>query len=324
MRGTPMMPSSTSREAGRLTARMAPRVSMGMPVRNGEPYLEQALQSLLKQTFGDFELLISDNASTDRTQSICLDYASMDRRIRYHRNAVNVGFCRNQNSVIEAASGEFFLLTHHDDIRSPDYVSRTLEVLDADPSLVVCYTRTRDIDEHGNALPREDPPLRFVSHDLRERFRDVIRMDHICEPDFGLTRLDVLRRTRLHGDYADSDRVLLAELALHGRFHQIPEYLFFRRAHSQQSTAIAPDRQTRTVWFNPAYAGRLVFPHFRELREYLGVIRRAPVGAGGRASCYAALLAWVVTYRGRLIGDLEFAARELLRPLYRAVRRRTA
>src|SRR4026209_1139973 len=96
---------------------VAPRVSMGMPVRNGEAYLEQALQSLVKKTFPDFEHLISDNASTDRTQSICLDYASMDRRIRYHRNPVNVGYCRNQNSVIEASTGEFFLLTHHDDVR---------------------------------------------------------------------------------------------------------------------------------------------------------------------------------------------------------------
>jgi glycosyltransferase involved in cell wall biosynthesis len=303
---------------------VAPRVSMGMPVRNGEAYLEQALQSLVKQTFPDFELLISDNASTDRTQSICLDYASMDRRIRYHRNPVNVGYCRNQNSVIEASTGEFFLLTHHDDVRGPEYVSRTLEVLDADPSTVVCYTTTRDIDEHGMELPREDPPLRWGSADLRARFRDVIRMDHICEPDFGLTRLHVLRQTRLHGDYADSDRVLLAELALRGPFHQIPECLFFRRAHAQQSTAIAPDRQSRTVWFNPAHAGKLLFPHFRELREYLAAIHRAPISALDRAWCDAALLRWVIDNRRRLIGDLEFAARQLLRPLYRAVLRRTA
>jgi glycosyltransferase involved in cell wall biosynthesis len=302
----------------------APRVTMGMPVRNGEAYLEEALPSLLKQTFADFELIISDNASTDRTQVICGDYASMDRRIRYHRNPVNVGFCRNQNSVIEAATGEFFLLTHHDDVRSPEYLSRTLAVLDADPSVVVSYTKTRDIDERGRPLPRQDPPLRLAVPDARVRFRDVIRMDHICEPDFGLTRLDVLRRTRLHGDYADSDRVLLAELALYGRFHQVPDYLFFRRAHAQQSTALAPDRQTRTVWFNPAYAGKLVFPHFRQLREYLAVLRRVPIGWRDRASCLLAMLEWIVTNRRRLVGDLDFAARQVGRPLYRAVRGRAA
>jgi glycosyltransferase involved in cell wall biosynthesis len=297
---------------------------MGMPVRNGEAYIEEALQSLLKQTFPDFELIISDNASSDRTQAICGDYASMDRRVRYHRNPVNVGFCRNQNSVIEAARGEFFLLAHHDDVRSPEYLSRTLAVLDADRSVVICYTKTRDIDERGRPLPRQDPPLRLDCPDRRVRFRDVIRMDHICEPDFGLTRLDLLRRTRLHGDYADSDRVLLAELALHGRFHQVPEYLFFRRAHAQQSTAIAPDRQARTVWFNPAYTGKLVFPHFRQLREYLAVLRRVPIGWLDRTWCLIAMLHWIVTNRRRLVGDLDFAARQLGRPLYHAVRGRTA
>jgi glycosyltransferase involved in cell wall biosynthesis len=301
-----------------------PRVSMGMPVCNGEAYVEEALRSLVKQTFQDFELIISDNASTDGTGGICRDYASMDRRIRYHRNAVNVGFCWNQNSVIEASIGTYFLLTHHDDIRDPEYLQRTLEVLDADPSVVVCYTKTRDIDEHGRELPRQGTPLRMASSDRRVRFRDIIRMDHICEPGFGLTRRDILQRTALHGDYADSDRVLLAELALHGRFHEIPEYLFFRRAHAQQSTAVAPDRQARTVWFNPANADRLVFPHFREFKEYLVATRRAPISWTDRTWCFVAMLRWVGTNRKRLIGDLDFAAREVLRPVYRALRGRTA
>lgn len=302
----------------------APRVTMGMPVYNGEAYVETALQSLVKQTFGDFEILISDNASTDRTSSICQDYAGMDRRIRYHRNAVNVGYCRNQNSVIEASTGEFFLLTHHDDVRDPQYLDRTVQVLDADPAVVLCYTVTRDIDEHGVELPRRDPEMRWTSTNLRDRFRDVIRTDHICEPDFGLTRMGVLRQTRLHGDYADSDRVLLAELALRDRFHQLPDCLFFRRAHAQQSTAIAPDRQSRTVWFNPAYEGRLIFPHFRQWQEYVAAIHRAPIDMIDRAWCDVAMLRWLLTNRKRLNGDLKFAARELLRPLYRAVRRRRA
>jgi glycosyltransferase involved in cell wall biosynthesis len=293
---------------------------MGMPVYNGERYLETALRSLIGQTFEDFELLVSDNASTDRTGSICLDYATMDRRIRYTRNPVNLGFCRNQNSVIERATGEYFLLAHHDDVRSPDYLAHTVEVLAADRSFVICYTKTRDIDEHGEYLPREDPSLRLDSPDLRQRFRDAIRMDHICEPDFGLTRLDVLRKTRLHGDYADSDRVLLAELALHGPFHRIPDCLFFRRAHSLQSTAIAPSRQDRTVWFNPAYKGKLIFPHFRQFREYLAAIHRAPIGWRDRAWCFAEMLRWVKTNRLRLLADLDFVGRQALRPLYRVLR----
>jgi glycosyltransferase involved in cell wall biosynthesis len=294
-----------------------------MPVFNGERYLEEALRSLLAQTFEDFELLVSDNASTDRTRAICLDYASRDARIRYWCNASNIGFVRNQNSVVMDARGEYFLLTHHDDVRLPTYLERTIEVLDADLGVTVCYTVTRDIDEHGRFLPRQDPELRLDSDDPRERFREVIRMNHICEADFGLTRLDALRQTGLHGAYADSDRVLLAELLLRGRFHRIPECLFLRRAHAEQSTAMASDRQGRTVWFDPAARGRLVFPHFRQFREYLAVIDRAPVGMSTRMSCYAAMARWLGTNRRRLVGDVEFAGRHLLRPLKHAVMRRT-
>jgi hypothetical protein len=203
-------------------------------------------------------------------------------------------------------------MTHADDVRAPDYLSKTVKVLDSDASVVVCYTTTRDIDEDGNLLPRVDPVLRFDSMQSHERFQDVIRMDHLCEPDFGLTRMDVLKKTRLHGNYADSDRVLLAELSFYGRFWKIPEPLFFRRAHKLQSTAIAPDRQSRTVWFDPSKKGKLIFPHFREFLEYLSVIHRSPI------------LKWLLVNRHRLTGDLRVAAFQTLRPIYRTVVRRKA
>jgi glycosyltransferase involved in cell wall biosynthesis len=297
-----------------------PKVTIGMPVYNGERFVEEALQSLLGQTFGDFELIVSDNASTDRTGSICRDYAARDPRIHYICNKTNVGFCRNQNRVYQLARGEYFLLAHHDDLRSRVYLEQTLQVMESDHSIVVCYTKTRDIDECGRPLPRQDPPLRLASSDLRERFRDVIRMDHICEPDFGLMRLDVLRETRLHGDYADSDRVLLAELLLRGRFYCIPEFLFFRRAHAGQSTAIAQDRQSRTIWFNPEKKGQLVFPHFRQLREYLYAIHRAPADWRQRLWCCAEMGTWVGVNRRRLAGDLDYAFRQTFRPAWRALK----
>jgi glycosyltransferase involved in cell wall biosynthesis len=293
-----------------------------MPVFNAELYLEKALRSLLAQTFPDFELIISDNASTDRTAEICLDYANQDRRIRYYRNRVNVGFGKNQNRVYQLSRGQYFLLAHHDDIRAPEYLEHTDSVLDSDPSVVVCYSKTRDIDAHGELLPRIDPVLRFDSFQLRDRFRDVIRMDHICEPDFGLTRIDTLKRTRLHGNYADSDRVLLAELALYGRFYQVPELLFFRRAHPLQSTAIAPDRRSRTVLFNPEKKGRLLFPHFRQFVEYLKAIQRAPISPADRTWCHAEMLRWLKTNRRRLISDIQLTGMDIARPIWRAVMRR--
>lgn len=295
--------------------RSTPRVSIGMPVFNGELYLEKALQSLLAQSYSDFELTISDNASVDRTGEICLDYANQDSRIRYYRNNVNVGFCQNQNRVYNLSRGKYFLLAHHDDVRAREYLQRTVCVMDSDPSVVVCYTQTQDIDAQGKSLPRIDPVLHFESFQLRERFRDVIRMDHICEPDFGLTRMDVLRRTKLHGDYADSDRVLLAELALYGRFVKIPECLFYRRAHPLQSTAIAPDRRSRTVWFNPKKTGKFLFPHFRQFVEYHRAINRVSVSMQDRIWCRLEMLRWIRVNRSRLFSDIELTVRDVARPI---------
>ncbi|HEY3303668.1 MAG TPA: glycosyltransferase family 2 protein [Candidatus Binatia bacterium] len=300
-------------------ARSLPRVSIGMPVFNGELYVEKALRSLLSQTFADFELIVSDNASTDRTGEICRDYAGQDPRVRYYRNEVNVGFCRNQNRVYELSRGQYFLLAHHDDIRAPEYLERTVDVLDSDPSVIVCYTKTKDIDANGELLPRTDPILRLDSPRLRERFRDVIRMDHICEPDFGLMRIDALKKTRLHGDYADSDRVLLAELALYGRFRMLPECLFFRRAHPLQSTALAPDRRSRTVWFNPEKRGKLLFPYFRQFVEYQRAINRAPLSPADLIWCRLEMLRWLKTNRHRLLSDIEQSGRDLARPIRNAL-----
>lgn len=296
-----------------------PRVSIGMPVYNGAHYIEEAIDSLLAQTYRNFELIISDNASTDSTPEIIKKYVAKDRRLRYYRNEKNLGLGANQNRVYELARGEYFMLAHHDDVRAPECLERCLEILDHDPTVVVCYTKTQDIDENGNFLDRTDPPLKVNAHRSLERFRDLIRMDHICEPDFGLMRMSCLRRTKLHGDYADSDRVLLAELGLYGRFHKIPETLFYRRAHSLQSTEKFPDRQSRTGLFNPTKTGRLVFPHFREFVEYLLAIKRVPLPWHVKLGCYWEMVKWLKINRKRLASDLRYAFKEIVRPVYRAL-----
>jgi glycosyltransferase involved in cell wall biosynthesis len=106
-----------------------PLVSIGLPVYNGEQYLRRALESLLRQTYKSLELIISDNASTDATGAICLEYAAKDQRIRYHRNAVNIGVYANFRLVLELASGDFFMWSSVDDLRPPTAVENCLEVL---------------------------------------------------------------------------------------------------------------------------------------------------------------------------------------------------
>src|SRR5438105_14597753 len=129
-----------------------PAISIGMPVRNGEKYVSQAIDSLLAQTFTDFELIICDNASTDRTERICREYAAKDGRIRYHRNERDIGPAQNYTRCFGLARGTYFRWHAHDDVCEPTYLARCLAVLQRDPSVINCHSLTRVIDERGQTL----------------------------------------------------------------------------------------------------------------------------------------------------------------------------
>jgi glycosyltransferase involved in cell wall biosynthesis len=118
-----------------------PKVSIGMPVYNGENFIVESLDALFAQTFTDFELIICDNASTDRTGEICREYAARDARIRYCRNETNIGASANYNLTFELARGDYFKWAAHDDICAPTYVERCVEALDRDPGVALAYRR---------------------------------------------------------------------------------------------------------------------------------------------------------------------------------------
>jgi len=127
----------------------APAVSVGMPVYNGETYLEVAISSVLAQSFDDLELIICDNASTDRTAEICQDYAARDRRIRYFRNPQNLGAAPNYNLAFSHARGRYFKWLAHDDRMTPTYLAKTVRVLDERTDAVLCNSVVQYIDQNG-------------------------------------------------------------------------------------------------------------------------------------------------------------------------------
>jgi hypothetical protein len=150
-----------------------------------------------------------------------------------------------------------------------------------------------------------------VSHrSPHRRFRDLIRVNHSCFAVFGLIRLQVLRKTAVMGAYAPADRVLLAELSLHGRFIEAPETLFLHREHSLRSTRALPDLQGRIAWFDPNKAGRTTFPNWRLLVEYVLCIGRVGLPGLERALCYLQLLVWLMRNAGPLCHDLAYPIRQ--------------
>ena len=110
---------------------MIPRVSIGFPVRNAGPGVAGALEALLSQDFADFEVIISDNASTDQTPLVCDAFARMDRRIRVERQPRNLGLNRNFDHVSSRARGELFMWVAHDDRHDPSFIRRCVAALDA-------------------------------------------------------------------------------------------------------------------------------------------------------------------------------------------------
>ncbi len=275
-----------------------PRVSVGVPVYNGESFLQEALDSLLSQTFRDFELIISDNASTDRTEEICRAYASRDSRIRYYRADVNRGAAWNHNRVFELGRGEYFKWAPADDLCGPEFLARCVAELDQDPAAVMASPNVVEIDQYGKRLEAATvpgaplTPLESPSAAAHVRFRQRIRLDHLCLTIYSLFRSQILRRTNLIGNYSDSDRVLLAHLALYGHSITIPEVLFFNRDHPDRFTRTYIGWRDRMVWFDASNANRKTFPFWREFIELWRVIPRSPLRWQQRLCCYWALVGW--------------------------------
>jgi len=290
-----------------------PRVSIGLPVFNGENYLKQALDSIMAQTYTDFELIISDNASTDRTAQICKEYANRDPRIRYYRNEKNLGAARNFNYVFELSKGEYFKWAAHDDIIAPDFISKCVEVLDNDDSIIVCSSKAKFINNYGEIIAYYIiPSEKTNSPKPQDRFGHLIYYNHWCFDVFGLIRSEVLKKTSLIKTYPGSDRALVVELGLIGRFYEIPQYLFFNREHEERSIRAVPNIRFRAGWFDTSKEGKISLPRCTVFFEYRRSVNHFSMKLYDRACCYIHLGNWLRTYYISIIKELAFGFRYYL------------
>lgn len=289
-----------------------PRVTVGLPVYNGARYLGAALETLASQTFRDLEVVCVDNGSTDSTAAMLADFARRDPRFRVERSEANRGAAWSHNRTVELARGELFRWATHDDASAPTYVERCVEALDAHPEAVMARPRAIELDEAGEML-FEHPDALDCSHpDPVRRIAEVMLRRHPCFDVYGVVRTDILRRTGLIGRYPSSDRVLLAELALHGPWVRVPEPLFLHRQHGERSVRKFPNRRERALWFDPTLSGKLQLPLWRLGGEYFAGMRRAGLGPVALARAAALLVPWGWTERRSLAGDLYTAAKQLV------------
>lgn len=295
---------------------MNPRVSIGLPVHNGETFLQEAVESVLPQTFGDWELRISDNASTDATGDIARSYAAADPRISYSRLETNIGAAANFNRVVTQARGEYFKWLAADDALEPAFLQRCAAALDEDGEAVLAFPRIRVIDEFAGILrdgtfPYESPGL--DSDSPRRRFRQICAALPSIYPIFGLIRRKVLQTTRMIGPFVGADGCLLMELALRGKFRHVPEDLLRGRWHKDsygcrvgrlQRNGVA-EGAAQARWYSPANRGRWYFPHWRRLGRGARLVLDSSHSPADKVSMLGILLHVAYWWRKALLRELH-------------------
>ncbi|MCB8982726.1 MAG: glycosyltransferase family 2 protein [Ardenticatenaceae bacterium] len=276
-----------------------PKVSIGIPVYNGENFLSEAIECVLAQTYQDFEIILSDNGSTDATQEICEAYTAKDARISYYRSDQNRGAAWNFNQTFELSRGDYFKWLAHDDLMAPEFLERTVAVLDQDPEVVLAYTGVSLIDENRELIEEYKDKIDSGNPDPGKRFRALLLDWSLCFEVFGLIRRQALLQTPVMGNYGHGDGVLLARLGLLGRFQDVPEYLLFSRKHKKQSMREfgyeggGNDYHRYTVWFDTSKAGRLLFPNWRIMGEYYRSIWMVSLSLYTRLYCHIVVARWI-------------------------------
>jgi glycosyltransferase involved in cell wall biosynthesis len=280
-------------------------VTIGLPVFNGQRFLRECLNSLQAQSFADFELIISDNASTDGTPDVVAEYARHDPRIRFERSLKNHGAAWNHRRVLGLARSRYFKWCGADDICHPDFLAMCIAALERSPAAVLAFPKAVIIDEAGVPVTRTGEHLPLESRDVVERFTALMSAVSVTQnPFYGVMRRAILGRARPMGAYLASDRCLMAELALLGPFALVPEYLMERRVHAGNKRTHTDDQR----FFHPATPDRFRTREWRVLGAHIGAIARAPVALSTKLRLFARLASWIVQQRV----DLASEARALL------------
>lgn len=278
-----------------------PLVAIGVPVYNGERFLEATLDCLLAQTYRNIEIIVSDNASTDGTAAICKRYAQLDPRVKHARTEINVGANGNIRRLAGMFRGEYFKLSNADDLVGPEFVARCVEVLESDPSVALVCTLSRLIDMDGRPLRNYQDDMHICESSAVDRFVRILERIRLTNSIQGVGRGGILRELFLrHGSYDGADMVMLAAIAARGGIHQIQQVMFDRRMHEWSASSRSGDAKATQEYLDPATTGAVSAYLTRIACGYVAEGFRAPFSAGIRMKLAYKALRSLVSQRGAL------------------------
>jgi len=281
-----------------------PRVSIAMPVYNCAPYIAQSVESLLGQTFGDFEFVISDNASTDGTEEICRRYAAQDSRVRYVRRSENIGGPGNFRYVASLCSAPYLKWSTADDHWHPSFLHEAVLVLDQRDDVVLCHPKAQLIDAQDRMLTNYDDRLHLMDESPRTRFRRLYGEIGLCNAHLGLIRRHALGKTRSIAPHKASDVDFLGEMALLGKFYLLPDIRFFRRIHEDSSSWARESDEHQLRYYAPASRNTPAFGTWQRLRFQWTSVWRSPIALADKLALSNDLGRWMRHQRASLSREL--------------------
>ncbi|MEZ4281083.1 MAG: glycosyltransferase family A protein [Myxococcota bacterium] len=275
-----------------------PRVSFGVPVRNGEATIGRCLDSILQQDFQDFEVIVSDNASTDSTCARVESIAARDPRVRLVRQATNVGLIENFNALARAARGELFRWVGADDWLEPEYTSTCVSALDAHPDAIVATSGFDLVDPAGGSIARDYVGEFLESPKPTRRLARLLWFFHaglgLYEANYCLIRHESLLASGLLPIHRKCDWLFSARLCLQGPFVHVPKRLFHRSWTNPDRAALAGLASRLHPVPRPALEQSI----WQLYRGLAGVVAGAELGLADRLLCQLMVLQFCLSDGG--------------------------
>lgn len=293
-----------------------PKISIGIPAYNSATTIAASIESLLAQTFGDFELIVSDNASIDSTREIVESLAQSDRRIRYVCQPENIGANRNYSYVARAARGEYFKWASSSDWCAPTFLAKCLNSLQQNNDAVLAAPRTRlfagDLTTatdymYDTEILDSSPLARLIKLNSGKRLNNAVN---------GLIRVEALRRTRLIDLFYHADVVLMGHLAMLGKIILVDEFLYYRRLEVGTATALQDPIAWRKHHY-PRMSARVLFQSWKNCLGWTHACMATPMSIAERLQVLNYLIRMCYWDRRFLMidvqGAFEYATQRVLR-----------